>query len=462
MDWEKDLTEKMKILQNGDQTEKIEIIDSLLYEELPDIAAQTVISLIDYEDRGVANSISMFCILNSNPNIGKYLVPYISSNDIFRRNLAGDTLIKMGSKAVPFIIEYLHSCKNDDDIKFLVDVAGMIGDSSASRKIMEILKVNKNANVILACAEALGNLRCEDSIPQLITVYDMDAFYRPTVIEAMGKIGSKDALDFMVLMYDKEDEITKYSIIEGLGKIGDEGTFFFLLSELGNTSGPLLHALIGSMYALKLQYDFDIPFDERMKNAILRTISEGEQQYKKAAVHLITVFDDKETIQTCLKTYGEDAELDETIKPKFFENPNLIYPFIAETLKNIPQNIKNLLALLKEILEYEAMMGKITLSGIEQRDLTDILVASLENPDEEVRKLSIELLFGLSLDTALLFLDQMVQDDDIWNKLKILEYIENIQNPNVDKALQELSKDEEQMISERASFILSKRDNTLN
>lgn len=461
MDWEKNLAEKITILQKGDASDKIELIDSLLYEDIPDELAKAIVSQIDFDDRGVANSISMFSISNPNKNIAKYLVPFISCPDIFKRNLAGDTLIKMGTKAVAAIIDFLNTIdeKNDDDIKFLVDVAGMIGDPAPAQKIMDVLKVNKNANVILACAEALGNLKCEDSIPQLITVYDMDPFYRPTVIEAMGKIGSKEALDFMVLMYDKEDEITKFSIIESLGVIGDEGTFFFLLSELGNTSGPLLHSLIGSMYELKLRYDFDIPFDERMKNAILRTIAEGEQKYKNAAVHLITVFEDKETIVTCLKIYGEVAELDETIKPKFFEYPQLIYPIIADIAKDMPSNIQSLLSLLKEILEYEALMGKLSISSIELRDFTDTFVKCLDSPDEEVRKLSIELLFGLNTSTAIMFLDQMIQDDDIWNKLKILEYIENINHPNVDRALQVLSADEEQMISERASAVLSQRIN---
>lgn len=461
MDLEKELTEKLQILEKGDSSAKIEVIDSLQYEEVSDDVAKTIVSLIDSDDRGVANSISMFSISNPNPNIAKLIVPIISSPDSFKRNLAGDILIKMGPKAVPFIVDSLDG-KNDDDTKFLVDVLGMIGDPAPAGKIMDILRINKNANVILACAEALGNLKCENSIPQLINVYDLDPFYRPTIIEAMGKIGSKEALNFMVLMYDREDEITKFSVIEALGQIGDEGTFFFLLSELGNTSGPLLHSLIGSMYELKQRYDFDIPFDERMKNAILKTISEGEQQYKNAAVHLITVFDDKETIQTCLKIYSEDPELDDTIKPKFFENPQIIYPIIAGILADIPHNTKGLLALLKEILEYEASMGSISITGIDLRNFTDCFVKCLESPDEEVRKLSIELLFGLNINTAILFLDQIIQDDDIWNKLKVLEYIENINHPNVDKALGILAKDEEEMVSERASSILSQRNNTLN
>ena len=107
MDYENDLSEKLKTLENGDAGEKIEIIDSLLYEEIPENAVEKIISLIDYDDRGVANSISMFCIFNPSQNIGKYLVPFICSTDIFKRNLAGDTLIKMGSKAVPFIIDFL-------------------------------------------------------------------------------------------------------------------------------------------------------------------------------------------------------------------------------------------------------------------------------------------------------------------------------------------------------------------
>ena len=53
----------------------------------------------------------------------------------------------------------------------------------------------------------------------------------------------------------------------------------------------------------------------------------------------------------------------------------------------------------------------------------------------------------------------MVEDNDLWNRLKIVEILDGINNPKADRALLKLSNDPEEMIRERAQFALSQRAN---
>ena len=458
-DQQNEFLNQIELLKTGTNEEQQTAMESLIGYDLSDDILRLVCGFIGNPDKGVKNAASMLLMTSNNANVPKCIVKYISSDEISTRNLAGEVLIRLGGLSVEAILAYLNEGRSDDDQKFLIDVLGLIGDPRAGEDILNILRVSENSNVILACVEALGHLKYNPGMQELVSVYDRDEFYKPTVIEAMGQIGSKDALDFMVLTYEKEDDLTKFSIIESLGLIGDEGTFFFLISELNNISGPLMFPVISSIYQLKEKFSFDIPFDERMKQAILKTILEADPEYKKAAVHLITVFDDKETILTCLKIFGEDSELDESIKPKFFENPKMIFPTASELINQDPKNLASLLNLLKEVFEYAENVQDDVISPLDLRNLTDSFTRCLDSSDEEVRRVAIELLFQLNQSTALLFLDTMVEDNDLWNRLKIVEILDGINNPKADRALLKLSNDPEEMFRERAQFALSQRAN---
>ena len=51
----------------------------------------------------------------------------------------------------------------------------------------------------------------------------------------------------------------------------------------------------------------------------------------------------------------------------------------------------------------------------------------------------------------------MSEDDNLWNRLKLIDLIGDIQNNDSDRILTKLSGDSEEMVSERAQFILSQR-----
>jgi HEAT repeat protein len=448
----------LELIKEKKSEEKVELLESLYDVRLPEDEVNSLCDLITDTDKGVRNSVAYLLVNNANEKVANKIVPYVSSSDISIRNLAGEILLKIGSKAVDAMLEYI-DVGDDDEKKFVVDILGLVEDSRANTKITKLLNSNDNENVILACIEALGNLRAEKSLYHIMAFYEVNELYKPTVIETLGKIGSPAALGFIIAKYEEEnDDLIKFSIIESLGLIGDEETFFFLLAELNEDKGPLVWPIIKSIYNLKEKFGFDIPFDERMKKIILQTIVDASIEYKKIATNLLLIFNDKETLTVYLRILGEDEEIDQIVSPKFWENPGLVVEIIAEMLNHKPNNIKPLLNLLKDVIQLDGEEKYNSVPSIQLRNLTDALSKYLSDHDEEVRMLSLELLFILDKNVAVLFVDEFSEDNNIWNRLKLVEILDEVIHPKADEVLVKLSNDPEEMIKERASFCLSNRD----
>ena len=448
----------LKQLKSVVPSERQTAVESLYNENISDSLVEDICTMLNDTDKGVRNAVDLMLTVNPSTQIPKYLVKYISSPNISTRNLAGEILLKIGNNSVEAMLESIYT-GNDDDKKFIVDILGLIGDPKAAHEILELLKINKNDNVIMACIEALGNLKYEPAIEFMIFIYDKNELYKPTITEALGKIGTSKALSFIISKYNDEDSLTKFSMIESLGLVGNQESFYFLISELNHTEGPLIWPIIESICLLKDKYGLDIPFDEKMKNSILQTIEEADAKYKKAAVNLIIAFEGPDIMQACIKVFGEDYETDEMIKPKLLESPKTFFEIFIKLLNNSHNNLKNLLELSLELIKKNGFLVEDNFSELQIRNFTDSLINCLDNPDEEVRKLSTELLFIIDTENALLFLDKMLEDNNLWNKLRLLEVLSSIESEIAEKAIVKLSEDPEEMISERAKFYLSEESN---
>jgi HEAT repeat protein len=446
----------LDLLNSDDASIRKNTIESLLFSTPNEEVLEKLCDMITDSDKGVRNTLAIKLGSNVEWNAAKYLVKYISSEDISVRNLAGEILLKIGPGAVRVMEEKITTA-NDADQKFILDLLGLIGDPSIGETALKVLNESQCDNVILACIEALGNIRYPNAVQSLITLFNKSELYQPSVIEALGKIGGSVALGFMMAQYDVVDELSKYSIIEGLAAAGEESTFFFLLNKLYNTGGPLVWALINSIAQLKSKYGFDIPYDEKIRNLILRTISEGEPQFRNAAVQLAVNFRDADTSEQLLKIYGSDFMLDEDIKQNLFSNPQNVLTKIPAIIKQQPENLKELLFLLNEIID----MYYEDIKSIPLHNLNDALTQCITNPAEEVRRTAIDLLFKLDEEVALLFIDIMLEDENIWNRLRLVELIQNSKSPIAEDALQKLQSDEEQMVSDAAKQILSERQSEI-
>lgn len=442
----------LKMLNSDDAVLRTEALYNLTFEEVDNDVVKIITELILADDKAIRNAASNFLIQNNNPTIPLAVIDYIGSSEISIRNLAGEILLKKGINSVEAICKKLPTLKDDDDIKFLVDILGLIGDKCPEDLIIDILTANQNENVIVACIEALGNIYSEKAIETIIPFFDKAEVLRPVVIEATGKIRTLKSLKFITEKFKSDDDLLKFTMIESLGEIGDEETFYFLLSQIDILNGALVWPLLEAIYKLKIKYDLDVPFDERIKKCVLETIISGEPRYQIIAAHLVTVFDDPEILYACLSIYGLDSELNEVLFDKFMENKSLIVSKLHKVIDNNNSYLSAILDLLQNILGLDSEC-LINLTELEKRRLTESLSQSLTNTDEVVRISAAELLFKIDLETALLFLDTMISDENFWNRIRLLDMIADIDRNEVLEALDKLSNDSEEMVNEKAKEI---------
>ncbi len=444
----------LKNLESEDSLERINAILSLTELPVTPKSAKALCSLIADSDNGVRNILAEQLKQCDGIAIPFNLVRYVSHPELAVKNLAGEVLLGLGTLSVEPMLEYL-SDGDDDDKKFIVDILGLIGDISAEDKIIELLNETENDNIILACVEALGNIKSEKSFSHLASFYSVNEVFKPTILEAMGKIGSQDSLDFLVEKYsEEEDELQKFAIIESLGLVGDEKTFFFLLYELNESSDILIGPILKSIYNLKVKFGFDIPFDERTKNHVLHIVSESDSEYRKIAARLLSIFDDKEILTAYLKIIGEDTETDEIILENFLSNYQVFLSLVAIILKEQPGNIVAVLKSFKEVVQLKQKEIREIINPLQLRDISDSLTSYFEDANEEVRLLSLEILFLLDRETAALFFDDASNDQSFWNRLRLIEMLDEVINLQTDEILKKLLNDPEEMIREKAEYSL--------
>ncbi len=453
--------EIVNLISSGESEKLTDLLYNLSFDVVEDEIIKIIVPLILKDDKSVRNAASNFLIQNRNLLIPELVIEHISSDNISIRNLAGEILLKKGPDSIPAISSYIVNLDNDDDIKFLVDILGLIGEKSTEDLILAILNKNQNENVIVACIEALGNIGSEKAVKQIIPFYDQLEVLKPVVVEAIGKIETSESLEFIVDKFNCEDDLLKFTMIESLGEIGNQDTFYFLLSKINELKGALIWPLLEAIYKLKTRYDLEVPFDEKIKKCVLDTIINSEPKYQITAAYLVSVFDDPEILFACLSIFGMDMELNELLYRKFMENKEIIISRIYNAIDNSNEYVASVLELLNNIIQDDpAVIQK--LSALNKRRLTEALSNSLTNPDEVVRITAAELLFAVDTETALLFIDTMTADENFWNRIRILDIFSEIDHSQITESIEKLVNDPEEMVREKAKEILLRKQFLIN
>lgn len=449
--------EVIKKLLDTDDTEKIRTtVENFQLVEMPDKVVEFVSEKLLSDDNGVKDAITRVLSKNKNEHIPDYLVPYISSEKISARNLAGEILLNRSKESIKAMLNYLPEA-NDDDQKFIIDILGLIGDKGPSDEIINILNYSNDDNVILACIEALGNMKAEDGVDAIISVYENNELFRPTIIEALGKIGSQECVNFINQNYYGVDELTKFSLIESLGEIGNEESFNMLINDIQYLESAYKWVAIETIGKLEDKYGLELPSDIELKKSLIETLETADLQYKKAAVKLISLFKGKEIVEHLFPIYGNEEEIDRKLREYFVTDLALFFEGVIKYLKDYDENVKSIMTLIKDMIQYDGGMSLQSLNELEIHSFVETLTVLLNNPDEEVRGTSMELLFFLDTETALMFSDTMLDDSISWNRLRLLEIIQNGEDPRIIEIIKILTNDSDQMIKENAQNILNER-----
>lgn len=443
-----------KIFKSDDVSSQIEFLDGLVCEDYnPDLAAH-LCSYLQKNDKGLRNALKYFFIQHKCYLVADKLTEFISSDDISLRNIAGEILLSYKTFAVDALIKYIRKTKDVINLKFAADILAQIQDKKVVQAALEFIDQTADENVLISYIEALGNNREISAVDKLIQMFNRSDTLKPFIIYALGKIGSNKALNFLLQEYKKGDDLLKFIIIESLGNIGNEDSFFFLISELQNASESVIPPILDAIHKLHIAYGFDIPFDDKMKRALIVLLNHKELEYKRLAVNLVSEYEDEEIIMETLKYYGLDAEYDEVIYSKLLMSKNIVIKQISQLLDLDRENLYSLLKLIEEII-YQFPDIIQELNQVELNKAIDSISRCLNHPDEMVRLTSLELIFNLVPESATLYLDDEILNENFWIKIRLVELLETLTDENSLKFLEKLSEDENEMVSNKAKEILA-------
>ncbi|HVO72403.1 MAG TPA: HEAT repeat domain-containing protein [Ignavibacteriaceae bacterium] len=476
------LSEKIKLLRSDNPDIRISGVESFSGCDIDFESADALSELINDHDKGVRNALLLLVSNNNIPGIAWKTVQFIKSKDLSVKNFAGELLVTIGSPAVEALMDFLDKGDNDD-IKFIIDLFGIIRDKKLTEKILNVLKNTWDSNVGIACIEALGNIweypsnnsheeegliaddTAEEIVKSLLEYYSANELFRATIIESIGKIGPAiksqlkiDILDFIQSKFNLGDELTKLTAVECLGRIGNQHTFYFLLGTLKEAQGLLSRETIKAVSSIKERFNITVTPDEKITSAILSALVEGECEHKRAAAHILYSIESRAIMLQCLKLLDGCADFDDLIKSKAKEKPELLYEASAELLVSNESERKPLLMILYDLWHNSEPEKNRFKTSLQRMNLINAIINCIQSPDEEVRIAAAELLFIIDQKNSVYFLEELADDPNIWNRLKLIDLLEKISHPRVSRILTKLASDGEEMVREKAKSIIDMKN----
>ena len=414
------------------------------------------------ENKGVRDASSHALLSMGGANVARAIVEYIADDSIVTRNLAGELLHQLGKESVPALLPYLQD-SNHDVRKFAVDLLGLIGWQSVAHYVVPLLR-DTDPNVVCAAAEALGNLRNSEVVPQLIQTYKTHQDAQAAVAESLGKIGGTEAGEFLLLAFNKTvtdasiDPVVVCVLIESLSAVGDEHALIVLQNRVQLVHGKLRHTLLHAMVRISERVNGKVDLPLNLTHDLLDALKDDDPKIKGSAAKGLSSSPDPDVTNTLLRCFGIEEELDEVLYSLLEQRGDALQGTLEFLSEGSPagqkQGIKLLgrlaIRLIQMILLHEPIVCE------EQLLMRAFAVVAEKWPDadEETRAAIVDTLFRLDGDRTVGFLDTIMEDPDPWLRIRVIEQLAVIGDRRVPTFVNRFLNDEDEMVRETAMAIL--------
>jgi HEAT repeat protein len=210
----------------------------------------------------------------------------ITHEDIEVRNLAGDVLIKLGDAAAEALYPYLSDSKADNR-KFACDIIGLIGSHSNTQAIEKVgaLLHDTDANVRCAAIEALGYLKADQYLEEIIIRASQEEDAVPYAITAAGNIGGERAKTFLLEMLAQGNPFLQMTSIDALAACGDDVAIAnILIDKLADADAEIQLLLLKAVYTIAFRVNQALILPEEYRDIARKALMEDDQETRIAGL----------------------------------------------------------------------------------------------------------------------------------------------------------------------------------
>lgn len=213
-------------LNHTDPSARIAALDAL--PDTPEAAAAAAPLLADPVP-AVREQASRLLSHRGTAEAARKAAAHIRSTNVAARNLAGETLIRMGAVAVPVLLPFL-SDPDHDVRKFAIDVLAELPAGIYAPRIAEALD-DPDANVRLAAIDALGALGATAYADALAARYEIEPLARPSVVEALGAFQRSDDMPLLETALTDDNPVVQLAAAEALSRFDTPAVLPLLMRQ---------------------------------------------------------------------------------------------------------------------------------------------------------------------------------------------------------------------------------------
>ncbi|MCX7880621.1 MAG: hypothetical protein N2517_08165 [Ignavibacteria bacterium] len=260
------------------------LLDQRTYDE--DIV-KLVAKFLTNPDKGIRD-LAIDCLMTLpgefKQTASQEIVHLIASQNIVLRNIVAEILTKYGDVCYDYLKPYL-SHPNGEIRQFALDIWGNIGSQKDWVLVQNLLN-DEDKNVVVSAIIALGNMRQIEVVNDLIVKFKADEEYIPFVLNALGKIGSESAKDFVLSLLNTEtDQFIQFTAIDALSNFPVDSDFVdFLLEKLPNVPKQIQPYFLKVICNIGKRYCPGKRLPEHLREIARAALKEEELEIRQSAL----------------------------------------------------------------------------------------------------------------------------------------------------------------------------------
>jgi HEAT repeat protein len=428
-------------------------------------AIEAAAHLLTDEDRGVREAASRFLVLCSSEKAASLTATHITSANIAVRNLAGDTLVRMGKAAVSALIPYVDSA--DKDVrKFAIDVLAQLPATEEALERIAAHLTDPDQNIVCASIDAIGDLRAQKYLDRVMGLFEKNEFARPNIVNALAKFPDRVHLPYFESLLSDPDPVIQLSAAEALAAQKSGNVMTVLLRKLSQVSDLAKPVILHSLIVLLESDDFrgDLPSGELslqiLKDYLIKMLDDTDPVYVRAAVRGLRHFFDKNVLEILISHLGKSESVDSAIFLILKDHTDEVLSIISKFAEGKPialhgeYNIASIVRMVVSLIREIADVGNIDMYSRKIEDAYSFISQNFADIDVDTKISALVLCDSVRLPKSINLVKAALDDGEFAVKGYAMDLVAKIGPQSFVDELAKLTNDYNEEISAAATAML--------
>jgi HEAT repeat protein len=444
---------KRQLLTHPDPQVRREAIEELNAYPADAELINKIVPMLNDDDRGIRDAVANWCKAHPTVEVAQALSEYIGSKNIVVRNIAGDTLVKMGDVSVSAICPFVDH--PDQDVrKFAIDLLCLLPSQACLEKIAAHLN-DPDQNVIISAIEAIGALGGQQYLTDLMECYRKYPFARNYILFTISQFPQPEKSAFWFDAISGDDPVMKNIALEAIAQDPSLESLSIVLAcfeQADDANKRLILKPLVEILEANPTLGKQLPLS--VKHALLATLKDSDDGFIEIALRGLKFFAGPQIIYSLTPVMGRSENIDLLIYQILCTVPVNVIGQILHAAENnetsIPTAARFSLALAAKYLQSDEWLRRDpTIQALGQ-----FLVSHFHYLDAEAKLTAIDLFGRYRLKGYIDLLSEAMLDSESIVRYAALGIIEQLRDTRFLSVLEKATEDADLSIRQKAWELL--------